>query len=165
VRALPGLGLARAAFVVGGLYALISAYWGTGGTWLLDTVGGAFERGGREGSAALLAVVWLTALLKLAASALGLLAVRRSLAPSRRRLVRRLAWAAAVILTLYGGVLTLAGLLVETGVLSASADADRRALRWHAFLWDPWFLLWGLLLLGALLRSRPRAAAPAAARA
>lgn len=157
----PGRAPAAAACVVGVLSALVSAYWGTGGTWLLDTVGGVFERGGRDGSTGLRAVVWLTVLLKLAAAVLGLLAVRRGLAAPPRRLARRLAWAAAIILSLYGGVLTVSGLLVETGVLAASADADRRALRWHAFLWDPWFLLWGLLLLAALLRSRPRRAARA----
>ena len=25
---------------------------------------------------------------------------------------------------------------------------------WHAYPWDPWFLLWGLLIATALLRSK-----------
>jgi len=32
--------------------------------------------------------------------------------------------------------------------------ADHRALAWHAYLWDPWFLVWGVLVTAALLRSR-----------
>ena len=43
------------------------------------------------------------------------------------------------------------------------AGADHRALAWHAYLWDPWFLLWGLLVTAALLRGRrPHGAFPAA---
>jgi hypothetical protein len=29
---------------MGGLYAAVSAYWGLGGTWLLNTIGGTLER-------------------------------------------------------------------------------------------------------------------------
>jgi hypothetical protein len=156
--------LACAAGLVGALYAAVSAYWGSGGTALLDTVGGTLERVGRAGGAGVLAILWTTVALKLAASAIGLLAVAQPqwLSPRRHRTVRRVAWLAAVVLVLYGGVLTLIGLLVQAGVVHASAHADQKALRWHAFLWDPWFLLWGALLAGALAlsprlsTSRPR---------
>ncbi len=67
-----------------------------------------------------------------------------------------LAWIEAGILAIYGLVLTVAGLLVQAGVIHASATADHRALAWHAYLWDPWFLIWGLLAGGALLRGRHR---------
>jgi hypothetical protein len=70
-----------------------------------------------------------------------------------------LAWIEAGILTIYGLVLTVVGLLVQAGVIHASATADHRALAWHAYLWDPWFLIWGLLVAGALLCGRPRRAA------
>ncbi len=62
---------------------------------------------------------------------------------------------ASVVLVVYGGVLTAIGLLVQAGVVAASARADQTALRWHAYLWDPWFLLWGALLAAGLWRSRP----------
>ncbi len=48
------------------------------------------------------------------------------------------------------GVLTLVGLAVEADLISASSNADHTALRWHAFFWDPWFLLWGLTFTAAL---------------
>lgn len=51
-------------------------------------------------------------------------------------------------------MLTLVGLLVQADVIHATRDADHRALAWHAYLWDPWFLGWGLLLTAALWRSR-----------
>lgn len=158
---------ASVALLLGVLYAAVSAYWGSGGTALLDTVGGAFQRAGRTGGAGLIAVVWVTVLLKLLAAILGFVAVvgRPRLAAARRRLVQRPAWAAALMLILYGGALSITGWLVQLGVVSAAANADQKALRWHAFLWDPWFLVWGLLLAVGLVRSRrSRAALPLVAR-
>jgi hypothetical protein len=55
----------------------------------------------------------------------------------------RLGWIAAVGLIAYGGVLTVAGLVVQAGLFDAAVHADERALAWHAYLWDPWFALWG----------------------
>jgi hypothetical protein len=66
-----------------------------------------------------------------------------------------LTWIEAAILTGYGLVLTASGLLVQAGVITAPAHADRLALKWHAYLWDPWFLIWGIFVFLALWRSRP----------
>jgi Protein of unknown function (DUF3995) len=144
------------ALLLGVLYATVSAYWGFGGTALLDTVGGAFQRAGRTSSAGLIAVVWVTVLLKLFAAIIGLVVVirRPPLAAAQRGVVVRMAWAAAVFLILYGGVLSITGWLVQLDIVSPAANADHKALRWHAFLWDPWFLVWGLLLAAGLARSR-----------
>jgi hypothetical protein len=157
----PGQWPARAALAVGLAYAGISGYWAAGGTWLLDTVGRSLAAGGPGGAAA--AAAWAAAGLKVIAAVLPLLAASRAAAAMpapRRRLLRVLAWAQAVILTLYGLILTGAGLLVQSGLVSAGTGADHRALAWHAYLWDPWFLLWGLLVTAALIRSRPAAAFP-----
>jgi hypothetical protein len=59
---------------------------------------------------------------------------------TRGHVSRILGWIAATVLVLYGGVLTLTGLLTEAGAFQRTPDADLRALAWHAFLWDPWFL-------------------------
>ncbi len=149
------LALALAAAVVGLLYAAISAYWGLGGTWLLNTVGGSLEREGRAGDAGVLLVLWAAVVLKLIAVALPWLVVGRRVRPAWERAARRLAWIEAGILIVYGLVLTTVGLLVESGAIHASAHADRRALAWHAYLWDPWFLVWGLLVAVTLAIARP----------
>lgn len=151
-----GLGFARAALIVGLLYAAVSVYWGLGGTWLLDTVGGTLERQGRAGNAAVMLAVWAAVALKLIAALLPLIAVRGLTKPTRNRVVWALAWAAAAILTVYGVAHTAVGLLVQAGAISTSATADHRALAWHAYLWDPWFLIWGMLVTAALLRGRHR---------
>ena len=147
---------ADVAAVISVAYAGVSAYWGVGGTGLLSTLGGTLERLSREQSPAALLVVWLTVLAKLAVSVLGLTAVRpgwKTLVP--RRMSRGLAWLAAAVLIAYGGVLTVVGVAVNTGLVHRPATADQTALHWHAYLWDPWFLLWGLLLAAALVFSRP----------
>lgn len=133
---------AYSAAAVGVLYAGISAYWAAGGTALLTAAGNAVEPHARTG-AALVAAVWLTVAVKLAVSALGVLAIVRSGSSHRpRRLLRVLTWVAAIVLMLYGTVLTAVGVAVESGLVRHGAHADLTALRWHAFLWDPWFLLW-----------------------
>ena len=160
---------AQAAFVIGMASAAVSVYWGLGGTWLLDTVGGTLVSQGQAAAAAVLAAVWGAAVLKAAAAALPLLYCRvpaalTGPAARRRGLARVLIWLEAAILTLYGGVLVAVGLLVQSGLITRPAGADEKALAWHAYLWDPWFLVWGLLVLAVLARTSPRrlASAPSA---
>ena len=148
-----GLAVAWAACAVGLLYAAISVYWVLGGTWLLDTVGGSLAKLGRAHSAGVIAAVWGAAALKLIAAVLPLLAVHHRGSSRRDHGLWVLAWIAAGVLIVYGLVFTAAGLLVQTDVIHASSTADHRALAWHAYLWDPWFLIWGLLIAAALLLS------------
>lgn len=149
-----GSGAAKAAFVVGLLYAAVSAYWGLGGRWLLATVGGALQSQGRAGTAVLVVAVWAAVIIKLVAAVLPLLALRRVTSPGWNRAVGLLAWIEAGILTVYGLVWTVVGMLVQAGAIHPSARADHRASAWHAYLWDPWFLIWGLLVALALWRGR-----------
>jgi hypothetical protein len=150
-----GLRLAQAALLVGLLHGAVLAYWGVGGTWLLDTIGGSLEEKGRAGDTGVMLAVWAGVVLVIVASVLPLLALRRLTRPVWNRITWLLAWAEAAILTLYGGVNTGVGLLALTGVLLAPDNADDRwALAWHTYLWDPWFLIWGLLVAAALLRGR-----------
>jgi hypothetical protein len=153
----PGRRLGQTACVVGLAYAAVSGYWAAGGTWLLSTVGAGLGQPGRADGLVIVAAVWAAAALKLAGAIVPLTATGR--APGRaavlRTRLRLLAWAEAVILTGYGLVLTVAGWLVQAGLVAPAAGADHRALAWHAFLWDPWFLLWGVLVAAALARSRP----------
>jgi hypothetical protein len=86
--------------------------------------------------------------------------VRTQLAPSVRRIVRGLAWAEAAILTLYGLVWTSVGLLVQIHFVRTPANADHVALAWHAFVWDPWFLVWGILVLIAMNLTKSSHLAP-----
>lgn len=157
-----GLRLAQAACVAGLAYAAISFYWAVGGTWLLDTVGATLAQQGRAGNPGVVLAVWAAVVLKIIGAILPLAAAGAApalAAPAWRRRVRVLAWLEAAILTIYGLVLTGPELLLQSGAITPPANADHRTLAWHAYLWDPWFLLWGVLVTAALLRSRqPRAA-------
>jgi hypothetical protein len=154
----PGRASAQLALVVGVLYAAVSAYWAVGGTWLLNTVGGGLESAGRAREVPIIALLWAVVLLKLVAAALPGVALDPppGSGAGLSHLVRPVGWLVGGVLAAYGLVLTSAGLLVETGVLHAGRGADHRALAYHAFLWDPWFLIWGFLMLTALRRSRGR---------
>jgi hypothetical protein len=72
--------------------------------------------------------------------------VREWGAPIVRRLVGWSAVLGSVVLTLYGGVFVVTGALVLGGAITTSEPIDEHALRWHVFLWDLWFLVWGVML-------------------
>jgi Protein of unknown function (DUF3995) len=145
----PGVIAAWAACATGLLYASITCYRGAGGTALLGTVGGSFARAGSRHETSVIAAVWLAVALKAAAAFVPLWALRTGSARRRDRAIGMLGWAVGIVLIAYGGTLTLAELLVEAGAIHGSASADGRALAWHAYLWDPWFLVWGLLVVTA----------------
>ena len=151
-----GLRLAQAACAVGLVYAAVSVYWAAGGAWLLSTVGETLGQQGRAGDLGIIVAVWAAAALKFIGAIMPLAAVGVTpwRAAARRRQMRVLAWAEAGILTIYGLVLAGAGWLAQSGVIASTASVDHRALAWHAYLWDPWFLIWGILVTAALVRSR-----------
>ena len=136
------------------LHAAVSFYWAAGGTAGLSTIGGDLEELGRSREPALISLVWLAGLLKVAAGLLALALVRPWGRAFPRRMLLALAWGGAVLLTAYGGLFTLGGMLVVAGVIPASDTADWTALRWHAFFWDPSFLLWGILLGAVAYRTK-----------
>jgi hypothetical protein len=150
-------GHARAAaycsVVLAWLYALVSAYWTAGGTWLLSTVGGSVEAVARRGNAAAVGLGIVTVLLKLAGGVLALALVRPWGRRLPCRLVRWSAIAAGGLLLLYGGANVVLGALALAGVFGDPTDPV--ALRWHVAVWDLWFLLWGAALLVAAV-PRPR---------
>lgn len=121
--------------------AAVTAYWLLGGTALLDTLGGALERLARDRSTTALLLAVAVVVVKLFAGVFALVLLRRS---SRRLAI--LAFAAGSLLAVYGAALTTAGMLVLIGVIPSTASTNEHALRWHALLWDPWFLAWGMAL-------------------
>jgi hypothetical protein len=155
-----GRGAAWAAFAVGILYTAISVYWALGGRWLLADVGSNLVAAPTREAGLLIAMVWAAVFIKFAGAIVPIMAVPTQLAPSVRRIVRGLAWAEAAILTLYGLVWTSVGLLVQIHFVRTPANADHVALAWHAFVWDPWFLVWGILVLIAMNLTKSSHLAP-----
>jgi hypothetical protein len=145
-RSRPTAWAAYTACALAWLYALPSLYWALGGTAGLDTVGGAIEELARTRDPAGIALGLGAGILKLVGGLLALALVRPWGRVIPRRLLLGAAWAASLVLTVYGGLLVTVGALVLTGLISPSVPVDRMALRWHVLLWDLWFLVWGLLL-------------------
>jgi hypothetical protein len=134
------------AFVLGIISATISLYWTLGGTLGLDTIGGEIEEAGRARNPTLIALVAAVTVIKAAAALFALALVCRWGRMFPRRLMIVLGWFGAVVLALYGGVLVGVEALVEIGVIKPQGPVDWKALRWHLYLWDPYFLIWGILL-------------------
>jgi uncharacterized protein DUF3995 len=132
--------------------AVPSVFWTLGGTSLLDTVGGSIEQVARARSPSALALGAATSLAKLGAALLALALVR----PWGRRVPWRLAANAltSALLVTWGGANVIIGALALTGVVSPTDGLDEYALRWHVYVWDPWFLGWGAALAIALMGFR-----------
>ena len=141
-----GTAAAYAAAVVAFAYAVVSLYWAVGGHGLVSTVGGYVEQFARSGGA----VSVLVALAATAAKVVGGLLALALVRPWGRLVPHRwLLWGSAgasALLVAYGGLYVLAGVLVLSGVIHPGGSVDRTALRWHAGVWDLWFLAWGILL-------------------
>ena len=143
---------ARAALVAALVYAAISAYWALGGAWLLTTVGASLAT--NRQSVTLTLVVWAAVLVKAVGALVPLLGCLPPPHSTWHSLLRVCAWAEGAVITLYGFVFTSVELAVEVGTIHQGKTTNRRALAWHAYLWDPWFLAWGLLVITALLLPR-----------
>ena len=135
--------------------AAVSIYWTLGGTLLLDTVGGAIEELARERSLPAIFVGAIAALLKVAVGALAV-ALARNPRHGHRRLLLLSGAVASAALILWGGANVVAGGLVLSDVIVPSTPIDERALRWHVFVWDLWFVVWGVSLAIAVAAHRPR---------
>lgn len=149
---MPPAWVAWGAVVVAFAFAAVSLLWATGSTLGLDTLGGTVERLGRARDPALLSANAVALVLKVLGGVLALALVQ----PWGRRLPRRpllsLGWAGAAVLVVYGVLQVTSVALVAAHVVVPDEVLSARALRWRLLLWEPWFLVWGVLLAGATLR-------------
>ncbi|WP_197284872.1 DUF3995 domain-containing protein [Sciscionella sediminilitoris] len=144
---------AIAAFVVALLFALVSLYWTAGGELGLDTVGGVIEQAVRTGDAGMTAVMVLVTVIKLVGAVFALALVQPWGRVFPRKLLLVLGWLGTAVLVLYGGFLTISEAVVAIG---GAPGTETLAFRWHLYLWDPWFLVWGVALGLAMLRMHRR---------
>ena len=134
--------------------AAVSLYWTVGGALLLDTVGGEIEDLARDRSIGAVALGTGAVLLKVVAGVLALALPRLPIAGFRRLALLLANGVVSAILCVWGGANVVVGALVLSGTITPTTDIDRRALRWHVFVWDMWFLIWGLVLALAIVAAR-----------
>jgi hypothetical protein len=133
----------------------VNFYYAAGGTAGAGTWPPAIAAGVLRRDPAWIAVMWGTGALKVAAGLLALALAH----PLGRRLPRRpllaAAWAAVAIIGGYEGAASLVQhALMAAGVLAIPAGLGPTALRWRLVLWDPCWLLGGILFAAAALRYR-----------
>ncbi|HEU5348830.1 MAG TPA: DUF3995 domain-containing protein [Ktedonobacterales bacterium] len=127
------------------LFALMSFYWALGGDFGVNTLGSGVQSLAHDPG--FIAVVWLTGIAKVLGGLFALTLVRPWMLwlPPTWKLA--LAWLAGIALALYGGIQLIIEGLVLSGVVLVSGQVDWEGLRWHVWLWDPWWLLGGILFL------------------
>lgn len=132
------------------LFALPSFYWAAGGEVGMHTIA-------RNPDEIPLIndpfVVFATGVLKVLGGLLALALVQLWGSPFGRwpRLAAR---AAGVGFILYGGALLTQHGLMLTGAVDTPDALGTTAARWHFWLWDPWWLLGGILFALAAWSSR-----------
>jgi hypothetical protein len=137
---------AYAAAIAAFSFALPSLYWAAGGMAGVGTLGGRIEELARQRDSGLMIATWAAFVLKVLGGVLALGLVRRWGRRLPRRLVLFVAWGGASLLTVYGLLQTATVALIATGVMDDRQGLSSGALRWRLLLWEPWFLIWGLLL-------------------
>jgi hypothetical protein len=90
--------------------------------------------------------------------ALGGLVALALVQPWGRRLPRwflcAAAWGGGLAL-LYGAASLVQHALMLAGVIAVPAGLGRTAARWHLLLWDPWWILGGVLFVATAWLSGP----------
>ena len=142
--ALAWAGYAACAWAIA--FATLSFYWAAGGTLGVETNAPAITRPVLAREPGWIALLWITGALKLIAGLLALALVR----PWGRALPRRLllagGWVAFAIMALYEGAASLVQhALMLAGAIATPAGLGETSARWHLLLWDPWWLLGGVL--------------------
>jgi hypothetical protein len=127
------------------LFAVPSFVWATGVKAGSKTIAADIEEAGIADP--LLLVV--TGVLKVLAGLVALALVRPWGRVVPRRLLLVAAWGAAAIFCLYAAVNFVDHGLMESGARSIPDALGADALRWHLLLWDPWWLLGGILFAAA----------------
>lgn len=131
-------------------FAALSFYWAAGGTLGAETIGPALASLALARDPEFVAILWITGILKVAAALIALTLARPGWPPIPRRLLLAAGWGASAGLTLYGGASFVQHALMVTGTVAIPVGLGATAARWHLLLWDPWWLLGGLLFAVAV---------------
>jgi hypothetical protein len=127
------------------LFAAMSFYWALGGRLGSETIGDAITKPVLAGDPTILAIVWITGVLKVVAGVVALALVQ----PWGQRIPRSAlllaGWGAGTLFLVYGAANLVQDALIVLGAIPTPTGLGAVAARWHLCLWDPWWLLGGVL--------------------
>jgi hypothetical protein len=129
-------------------FAAASAYWAAGGTGGANTIARSLADRAAERDPAFVVTLWGAAAVKATLAALALALVRPATARFARP-VRFAGWIAGGALTLYGAAGLIEFGLMALGAREIPTDVGDAAVLWYVLLWEPLWLLGGLLFLAA----------------
>ena len=130
-------------------FSLQSFYYAVGGTAGAETRPAAIAEPVLARDPAWVAIMWGTGAAKVLAGLLALALFRRWGGRVLDRLLLVTAWGAGVFLALYGAANLVQHALMVAGVVATPTGLGETAARWHLWLWDPWWILGGLLFVAA----------------
>lgn len=137
---------AAAAWAV--VFAAVSFYWAAGGTIAAHTVAAKPEALASPGD------LWAIGAAKLVPALLALALARPWRRSGVRRGLRLAAWVLGGLLILYGAAGWADHALMAAGAIHTPEILGHAAVRWHLALWDPWWVLGGVLVLAAAWAAR-----------
>lgn len=130
------------------IFAVPSFYWATGGNIGLNTLGS--EINALQSEPWFLMFVLLTAVMKVGLGIVVLMLLKKYSAPFLNKIVVVTVWAAGVICLIYGSLNLFARFIMAIGLLPTPEAMHSSAAMWHLVLWDPWWVLGGILLILAV---------------
>jgi len=133
---------AYAAFVWALLFALSNVYWGLGGRLAVPLA----DPEVAFGDPAFVVFNWAAVVLKVGLGLLALATVHPWGRVFPRLAMLIVTYAAGGAMLVYGGLGFVLDVLRLLGFL-AVPSSGLTSLRWHVFLWDPWWMLGGVLFL------------------
>lgn len=147
-RSLAWAGYAACAWAF--LFSAQSFYYAAGGAAGATTWPPAIAQGVLDRDPTWVAIMWGTGALKVIAGLLALALVRPwgRLVPRWPLLIA--AWGAAAVMAVYEGAASwVQHALMVAGVIGIPAGLGATAARWHLLLWDPFWLIGGILFAAA----------------
>lgn len=127
-------------------FAAISFYWAAGGTIGVNTNAPAITTHVLARDPSWIAIMWGAGVLKVIAGLLALALVRPWGRAIPHWLLLTAAWGAVAIMGVYeGGASLIQHALMVAGVIGTPEGLGATSARWHLLLWDPWWLIGGIL--------------------
>ncbi|MDQ2831932.1 MAG: DUF3995 domain-containing protein [Chloroflexota bacterium] len=127
------------------VFAALSFYWAAGGTAGSNTLADSIKEGALARDPAIVALAWGAGALKIVGGLLALTLIQAWGRLIWRWMLLMAAWGTAALLMLHGGLNLAVRAIMAVGIIPTPASMHSAAAYWYLVLWDPWFVIGGIL--------------------